>query len=211
MGARLARPASKGAFDYDLEAIRQSGHARATTSASDNAQLDVSAYFLHAEVGRSFGGTWSPRLALQYDRASGDGSNSETYTRFDTLFGARRGEYGPTSLYGAVQRSNLSSPGVRLDVVPDKRWDGFIAYRALWLEDASDSFAATGVRDRTGLSGKFAGHQIEARARYWLVPKVARIDTGAAFLIKGRFLRDAPNAPDTGDTTYGYFDLTFTF
>jgi hypothetical protein len=96
-------------------------------------------------------------------------------------------------------------------VTPDKRWDGFIAYRALWLENATDSFAATNVRDQTGRSGTFAGHQVEARARYWLIPKVARLDGGIAYLIKGSFLKNAPNAPKDGDTRYGYLDLTFTF
>ncbi len=209
-GVRFARGAKPGRFDYDFEGIYQTGHARATTAASDVTNLHVSAYFVHAEIGRTFSGGWSPRVALQYDRASGDGP-SNSYNHFDTLFGARRGEYGPTSLYGAVQRANLSSPGVRFEVTPNKRWDAFVGYRALWLENATDSFANTGVRDKTGGSGTFAGHQIEARARYWVVPKVARLDTGFAFLIKRRFLQDAPNAPADGDTRYGYIDLTFSF
>ncbi len=209
-GIRFARKPKPGKFDYDFEGIYQFGHARATTAATDLTDLDVSAYFIHAEIGRSFGGTWSPRVALQYDRASGDGSSS-SYGRFDTLFGARRGEYGPTSLYGAVQRANLSSPGIRFEVMPSKRWDGFVAYRALWLDDATDSFASTSVRDRTGASGKFAGHQVEARVRYWVAPKIARLDGGVAYLFKGGFLKNAPNAPDVGDTRYGYLDLTFSF
>lgn len=209
-GLRLARGAKPGKFDYDFEAIYQTGHERATTGATDLTNLDVSAYFVHAEVGRSFTGPWSPRVALQYDRASGDGP-SNAYNRFDTLFGARRGEYGPTSLYGAVQRANLSSPGIRLEVTPDKRWDGFIACRSLWLENATDSFAATGVHDKTGRSGTFAGDQVEARVRFWAIPKVARIDGGVAYLFKSGFLRNAPNAPPDGDTRYGYLDLTFSF
>ena len=209
-GVRFARAAKPGRFDYDMEGIYQTGHARATASAADLTDLDVSAYFVHAEVGRSFATPWSPRVAVQYDRAQGDGPGG-SYNRFDTLFGARRGEYGPTSLYGAVQRANLSSPGVRLEVTPDKRWDGFVAYRALWLDNAADSFAATGIRDATSRSGTFAGHQVEARARYWLVPRIARLDGGAAYLLKGSFLKDAPNAPADGDTRYGYIDLTFAF
>jgi hypothetical protein len=209
-GIRLARRPKPGTFDYEFEGIYQTGHERATTAVTDRTPLDVSAYFVHAEVGHTFTGAWSPRVALQYDRASGDGPGG-TYTRFDTLFGARRGEYGPTSLYGAVQRANLSSPGVRLEVTPSKRLDAFVAYRALWLLDATDSFASTSVRDKTGQSGKFAGHQLEARVRYWLVPKVARLEAGAAYLFKGSFLKDAPNAPDDGDTRYGYVDLTFAF
>src|SRR3546814_4408696 len=67
-------------------------------------------------------------------------------------------------------------------------------YRANWLDSETDSFANTGVRDPGGASGRFGGHQIEGRVRYWIVPKLLRLDTGAAVLINGRFLNDAPNA-----------------
>src|SRR3546814_17226900 len=93
----------------------------------------------------------------------------------------------------------------------DKRWDGFLAYRAAWLDSGTDSFASTQVRDPDGLWGKFAGHQIEARARYWLLPKLLRLDVGGAMLINGRFLHDAYNADGYGDVKYGSADITATF
>jgi hypothetical protein len=34
---------------------------------------------------------------------------------------------------------------------------------------------------------------------------------GAAALIQGEFLRDAPNSTSEGDTLYGYADITWTF
>jgi hypothetical protein len=210
-GIRLARAPKAGMLDWDFEGIYQFGKVRATTSPTDLRDLDVSAYFVHAELGKTFKLPWKPRIAVQYDRASGDSRNPNTYTRFDTLFGARRGEYGPTSLYGALQRANISAPGVRFEVTPDKRWDAFVAYRPMWLLTTADSFSTTGIKDASGHSGKFAGNQIEARVRYWVVPKIVRLDTGVAYLFKGRFLKDAPNAPDDGDTRYGYMDLTFTF
>jgi hypothetical protein len=75
----------------------------------------------HAWAGYTFNTAWLPRVSFQYDQASGDSANPATFTRFDTLFGARRWEFGPTSLYGAVQRSNLISPGVRLHVALTRR------------------------------------------------------------------------------------------
>lgn len=210
-GIRLARAPKAGLTDWDFEAIYQTGHERGTTAPTDLKKLDVSAYFLHAEVGHTFAAAWSPRVAIQYDLASGDGSNPDTYHRFDTLFGARRGEYGPTSLWGAVSRANLSSPALRLEAAPDKRLDGFVAWRPLWLANRTDSFSGTGVRDKTGASGSFAGNQVEGRVRYWVIPKIVRAEAGAAWLFKGHFLQDAPNAPDDGDARYGYADLTFSF
>lgn len=210
LGGRLLRAPRRGAFDAEIEGAWQGGTARATTAATDLTDLPVSAYFLHARIGRTLATAWSPRLSVAYDLASGDG-RSRTYSRFDTLFGARAFEFGPSSFYGPVGRANLSSPEVRLEATPDKRWDGYVAVRPLWLASATDSFSNTGVRDATGRSGRYAGTQIEARARYWLVPKTLRLSAGAALLAKGRFLDDAPNAPSTGDTHYGYMEATFSF
>ena len=210
-GMRLARQPQVGAFDYDFEAIYQTGLARETAAATDLRDLTVSAYFVHAEVGYTFAHEWKPRLSLHYDHASGDRNNDGKFSRFDTLFGARRFEYGPTGLYGPVQRANLISPSIRAEITPSKVWDAFIAYRPLWLESATDTFAATLIRDRTGRSGTFAGHQIEGRLRYWIIPNEMILDTGLAYLAKGDFLRNAPNAPDTGNTFYGYLNTTLFF
>lgn len=210
-GIRLARVPKPGQLDYDVEAIYQTGLSRETTAPTDTRDLQVSAYFLHAEAGYTFNAAWLPRVVLQYDHASGNSTNPSTFTRFDTLFGARRWEYGPTGLYGVPQRSNMISPSLRLEITPSPIWDAFIAYRPLFLESPTDAFAATQIRDRSGQSGRFAGQQIETRLRTWIIPDAMLIDTGVAYLIKGRFLRDAPNAPDTADTFYGYFSTTFFF
>jgi hypothetical protein len=52
---------------------------------------------------------------------------------------------------------------------------------------------------------------MEARARYWLVPRLLRAEAGGALLLRGRFFKDAPNATRNGDTAYFYTDLTATF
>jgi hypothetical protein len=67
------------------------------------------------------------------------------------------------------------------------------------------------VRDRSGRSGNFAGQQIETRLRYWIIPDAMLLDTGITYLIKGRFLQDAPNAPPTADTFYGYLQTSVFF
>ena len=93
---------------------------------------------------------------------------------------------------------------------PDKRTDAILGLRPLFLASATDSFATTSVVDVAGTAGHHAGTQIEARVRRFLVPDKLRLSVGAAYLAKGRFLRDAANAPDTGDTTYGFVELTAT-
>lgn len=208
-GTRLYRAPARGRNDFELEGAWQTGTTRATTRADDRTDLPVSAWFVHAHAGHSFKLPWAPRLAAQFDAASGDGT-SRRFTRFDPLFGARAFEFGPTSLYGAVGRANLVSGEARLEVTPDKRWDGYLAVRPLWLTSATDSFSFTGVRDASGRSGHYAGTQIDARARYWLLPKKLRGAIGYTDLVKGGFLDRAPGAPQTGDTHYGYAELTLT-
>jgi len=203
------RPAA-GKWDHDLEAAYQFGKARRTSAASDLADLDVSAWFVHGEAGYSLAGGWKPRVSISFDGASGDGGKRGTYGRFDTLFGARRFDFGPTALYGPFGRANIVSPGARLELVPGKHTDAMIGYRAVWAQNGRDALSSTGVRDASSRSGTFGGHQIEARLRHWLVPELLQAETGSAVLIKRGLLRDAPNAPATGNTLYGYFDLTLT-
>ncbi|MEW9857087.1 alginate export family protein [Novosphingobium sp. M1R2S20] len=209
-GIRLLKTPKVDAVDFEVEAIWQEGKARASTAAADRTDLNVTAYFVHASVGRTFAMPWSPRLVLSYDHASGDGRGNG-YGRFDTLFGARVFEYGPSSLYGPIGRANLISPEARVEVKPSKRWDGYLAVRPLWLENATDSFASTGLRDASGATGRYAGTQFDFRVRHWLKPDRVRVAAGAAVLAKGNFLSNAPRAPDNGDTHYGFMEITYGF
>lgn len=209
-GARISRATAVDTVDFDLEYARQSGDIRASSKVSDTTDLDVEAYFLHAEAGRRFRGDWKPRASFHFDVASGDGSGSE-FGRFDPLFGIRRAELGPTSLFGPIKRSNVISGGIQFEAKPSERFRFSTMYRALWLEEPGDSFGATGVRDPLGASGSWAGNQIELRLRYWLIPGRVELEGGGAYLDKGRFLREAPNAPATGDTRYAFLSLLTEF
>lgn len=211
-GLRVFRKPGKGAFDFDLEAARQTGTIRASAAASDLDPLALRAAFAHAEIGRKLSGGWSPRLSAMIDYATGDDAGTAgRYERFDPLFGARRADLGYTGLYGLLSWANLASAGARVEARPNADLDAFIAYRANWLDAATDSFAATGVRDRSGRSGRFAGHQVETRARRQLVKDRLRLELGGIWFAKAHFLRAAPNAPATGDTLYGYAALYASF
>lgn len=208
-GFRFFRDPRAGAWDFEIEAALQFGRISEST-VRGAARQDVRAGTVHAEVGHQFAGPWQPRLSLEYDYASGDDVGGG-FGRFDPLYGPRRPDWGPTGIYGPFGRANISSPGLRVEVKPDARWDGFLSYRAIWLDSASDSLANTGVRDPAGRSGRFAGHQIEGRTRYWLIRDSIRLEIGGAVLFPGRFLESAPNASGHGTTLYGYGDITFTF
>lgn len=211
IGARLRRAPAKAVIDYEVEAAVQRGLVRATASAGDLHDLKVRAGFVHAEAGWTFPGKWTPRVSALFDYASGETSNPNSYTRFDTLYGARRADFGPLSLYGPLGRANIVSPGLRLEGKPSKRLDLMASVRGVWLASRTDSLASTGVVDKAGRSGSFGGGQLELRARRWLLPQKLRLELGAAWLAKGPFLRHAPNAPRTGDTRFVHGDLSFTF
>lgn len=208
-GGRLLRDPAPGRADIEIEAFRQTG-AVSESLAPTAPRLPVSAWFAHIDAGYSFRGRWKPRLSVEYDRASGDGPGGH-YGRFDTLFGQRRGDFAPAGLYNAIARTNVETPGVRLEVVPSKRLDAFATYHALYLAERTDAFSASGVRDASGRSGRFAGHQWDGRIRYWLRPQALQLEADATLLTKGHFLRTAPNAPVGGTTLYGSLNLTANF
>lgn len=205
LGLRLLSDPRVGHVDAGVEGIYQWGSTSASTAAGA-AHMVVSASFLRAHAGYSFAGKAKPRLLAEFDRASGDapgGSNG----RFDTLFGMRRGDLAPSGLYNAVGRTNILSAGLRLEVTPSRRTDAFIGWRGLWLAERRDSFSSTGVKDATGASGDFAGHQVDARLRHWLMPKHLRLELDGVWLARGRFLESAPNGR-LGNTRYVSVSLT---
>lgn len=208
-GGRLLREPKAGKPDVEVEAFYQSGHISASV-APGAAQLPVSAWFVHADAGYSLPGAWHARASIEYDRASGDAPGGH-YGRFDTLFGQRRADFAPAGLYNAITRANISTPGARLEIAPSKRWEAFATYHALWLVERADAFATSGVRDPSGRSGRFAGHQLDGRVRVWLRQDRLRFEADGVLLTKGRFLEQAPNAPVGGTTLYGSLNLTANF
>lgn len=200
VNARLLAAPAAGRFDYEVEGIYQFGRTR-TGLAAAAPQADVSAWFAHVDVGYLFPGPARARLSVEYDHASGDRRGGD-FGRFDTLFGMRRPDFGPGALYAQVGRGNIMTPGLRLEVAPSARVDAFAGYRAMWLASRTDAFSTLGVRDAGGRSGRFAGHQVEARLRWWAVPEQVRMEVNGAVLVKGRFLEAAPNAVASGDGRY---------
>ena len=205
-GIRLFREPAKNQFNYQIESIFQFGESRSSTTSTTD--LDHFAYFHHVEVGYSFDAAWSPQLVLQYDYASGDDDpNDGENNRFDTLYRARRFDFGPTGIYGPFARSNLSTPGIRLKLKPTSNITGFLALRSYWLASDNDSWTTAGIANATGQSDNYIGTQIEARARWEVVPKNIRIEAGAAHLFAG----DLMDSAGKSDATYLYSQVVFSF
>lgn len=193
---RLLRPPRRGSIDFDVEGALQRGSAVLA-----GARVPVRAGFLHAEAGYTLDQAARLRIMVGYDFASGDGPGAAD-TRFDTLYGSRRSEFAPTGIFTVIGRANISAPQVRLEASPAKRLEMFADLRSLWLASATDAFSYSGVRDPSGKSGRHAGTLVEGKLRYWLVPERLAGNFDFAVIRKGRFLREAPGAPQTGDTRY---------
>jgi hypothetical protein len=209
-GVRVLRAPADGSVDFQLEGILQVGTSRATSAPTDTTDLRHRAGLLSATLGYRFAAPWTPRLAAHYDYASGDADSGDGRNgRFDPLFSARRFDFGPTGLYGALARSNLSSPGALVEVAPHADVDAFVAYRAAWLASKRDAWTTADLRDPSGASGSFIGHQVETRVRWHVMPRNLTLELGGARLVRGGFARSAPNARGAG-STYLYSSLTGT-
>lgn len=207
-GLRVMRAPATGQLDFQLEVMVQVGTSRRGASAGDVTDLAHRASAAHLTAGHRFGLPGSPRLAVQYDYASGDADPADGVNgRFDPLFGARRFDFGPTSLFGALARSNLHSPGLRLEVSPHRTLDAMISYRASWLASARDAWTTAPLVDPSGASGAFIGHLVEGRVRFSPFPRNVALELGAAYLARGRFVTASPGARPS-DPIYVYAQLT---
>lgn len=212
LGGRLLLAPSLGAPDFDLEGAWRTGQARDSADSLDTTDLNVSAVMAHVSLGYTFDRAWAPRAAFDADYASGDGDPDDgEFTRYEGLYGSRRGDFGATSIMGPLSRTNLIAAGGRLQIAPSSRWDARAIWKAAFLADERDIWEEGETVDPTGASGRFLGHVLDARARVWLVPERIQAEFGATAFLRGRFAETAPGTPQEGDAYYGFFQTTAFF
>jgi hypothetical protein len=212
IGFRFGVEPVGGRFDFELESAAQFGTSRQTSSSTDTTDLDHAAFFQHAELGYTWDVASEFRAALQFDYASGDADPFDNQNnRFDTLFGARRFEFGPTGIYGPFARSNVVTPGYRITCTPTSGWDVMFAHRLYWLASSTDAWTTARLQDVTGASGRYLGHQPEIRIRWAAVPDTITVDAGTAYHFKGRFVNQAPGSTGQGNASYVYVQSTISF
>ncbi|WP_300556258.1 alginate export family protein [Maricaulis sp.] len=211
-GFRLYRRPQTGQWDMDIEGVWRFGSRRATSSASDTDDLDVSATMLFAAAGYTFDAPWKPRLALEYYWASGDDDpNDENFDQYERLFGSRRTDLNNTSLHGPLTPANLSAPGVRLELDPGPRWSARVHYSHASLASETDSWVIAKLRDPSGQSGNVIGQTIDSRVVYDLVPERLELELGASVFLPGAFADNAPASPAPDETLFGYAQVAWRF
>jgi hypothetical protein len=202
---RFVRDPAPGVIDHDVEAAWQWGEQRAGVIATTPMQ-QVAAGFVHATLGYTWSGGIRPRLSAEFDYVSGDRPGGR-YTRFDTLFGMRRADFSPGSIFSVIGRANMIAPSLRFSAQPGEATDGHLQFRGLWAASKFDSFSTSGVRDITGASGSFAGYEVDSRVRHWLKKDILRAEWNGTLLLRHGLLRDAPNAPPGPTSFYTSFAL----
>ena len=155
----------------NIEVVGQTGTSYQTASANDTVEKDVRAYMLFGYVGKQV--TDNTFLRAEVDYISGDNDTSDdTISDFDTLYGVRRFDFGPTDVYQAMPRRNLKAVGLRSVSKPAKAHNIMLGYKAMWYQKAPQDVDS------------FIGHQVEARWRYQVRPEL-RLVLGGAYLKKG--------------------------
>lgn len=204
-GLRLYQPSRTGYYDYDGESVWQVGTLE---------NKDLFANFQHLSVGYTFRLPWTPRLMVMYDYASGtDNPNGKNNHTFDNLFGARRGELTPTSLFGPFYRSNISSPGIRLILKPIPAVQLNVKFRAWYLAQSRDAWINSGMQDPTGAAGSELGQDVEVRVQWDLSPNFS-VDIGYDHFFKGSFIKkqvNVPGNPPGRGTNYFYVQTEVKF
>lgn len=182
-------------FDYDFNLVVQTGK---------DANRDHKALGAVAEIGYSFQQSWKPRVSINYGYGSGDSSSSDLNNeRFERLYGFAR----PWSNNDYFQWENISAPKLRVELTPDEKNRIDFGYNGYWLADDNDRWSAANIRDTSGSSGSFIGHEFDIRHRY----KVnSRVDTniGYSYFTPGEFTR---NLKSKDTSNFFYIELSINF
>lgn len=180
-------------FDYDTSLVYQFGRHGAQHHRAAGAV---------AEIGYRFDHAWKPRLSLNYgygsgDRNPADGSNG----RFERFYGFAR----PWSNNDYFQWENLHAPKCRVEFQPVKPLRIDAGYNGYWLASDTDRWNNANLRDTTGSSGDFIGHEFDIRTRYRIAPQLDA-NLGYAHFEPGSFVRSRARA-DASE--FFYLELTF--
>jgi len=211
-GVLFKTPPKTNALDIEIDVALQFGEARRTADPSDTDNLDVYAQFARIEVGFTYDARFSPRVSVGTDFASGDENPTDgNLTRFDSLFGPVRAEFGPTDIFTPFGRENISGPFAKIAGKTGSGGDAFVRYRGVFLDAPSDAWVRAGVQDPAGASGDFVGHYVDARARQRFFEGRVMLEAGGAALVKGPYALDAPGGGGAPVVWYGYTDLVLNF
>ncbi len=227
-GFRLkSLPGKLSGFDYGIEADYQFGRYVSATGTAPTAVLGKSlkqdAYLLHLEGGYTLAQTYSPRVGLEFNYASGDkNSTDNTHGTFDTLFPTTHAVVGIMDLYSL---QNIEDLRINFSVKPTKKFTIFSSFRGVWLATPADAFYLANQAPRTGGTvgghngyalnpsyNRFVGTEADLVLTYNFT-SYAQVQTGYGHFFVGNYVKESLSAPGFGavDANYVYLQSTFKF
>lgn len=203
----------KSGFDFDADINKQfgrSGSLKGTanipaTYSQTLLQHNALAYSL--ELGYTFEHDWKPRVSAYYGYGTGDKNSGDNLNqRFDAFYGFNQ----PWSRNDYFSWDNVHAPKVRLEFTPYKDVRVDTGYNAYWQENETAGWNRAGLRDNTGQSGSFLGHEFDIRMRHKLNPYVDWSLSYARFN-PGDFTENVSartlNAQGTEGSNFFYFEI----
>jgi hypothetical protein len=189
-------------FEYNTSLVFEHGHL-----VTDH----VDAWGGSWLMGYTFAGVpGTPRLAVEYNYATGDGNPRDgSRNTFELLYPTR---HDLISLSDQVGWKNIEQTRGRVDWKPGPNWMVTPSYSAMWLADAHDALynpSGTVVVPRisNGSAGRWVGQEVDLSAQY-SITRAMQIGTGVAHIFPGTFLRRA--TPGRG-YTYPFLQISTKF
>lgn len=189
LGFRAYGATGPTGWDWDVSIAQQFGEDGPRTHRAQAVILDSGYTAEHA---------WKPRFSASVLYASGDRDpNDHLNQRFERLFGFAR----PLSSSDYIQWENLRSPKVRVEFAPAPSVRIDAGLSAYWLESATDRWNVARLRDPSGESGTFLGHEFDLRVRFPLGSHVG-MNLGYARFEPGAFTRATSGRTDVSEFVY---------
>jgi hypothetical protein len=205
-GVRVYGFLNKRHINYDITYTHQFGQ--------DNG-LKHDAYAFTSEVGYTISHSWKPRISLFYGYVSGDKNSTDNVNnRFERFFGFAR----PWSSDDYVIPENIVTPKLKVELEPVKGVKIDAGYSYFWLASSTDRFnnllAGKNNRDTEGKSGRFVGHGLDSRIRFFPV-KFIEANLGYTHFTSGEFVINrqeaalGDKASGIGSSDFFYIELNF--
>lgn len=203
VGGRVAD--QKGLVNWEVEAARQTGN---------NEDGDISAWMLTISAGLDFSQSlpFSPQVSVAYDRASGDGDDTDGKAQtFNQLFPLGHAYLGSMDLIG---RQNIEAFSAKLSAKPHKRITTALTFHDFNLSKATDALYNAGGaairRDATGAAGTNVGQELDATITY-TPSRWYNLQLGYGRFWAGRFVKETNGTGVSGNADFFYLQSTIRF
>ncbi len=187
IGGRIKGIIPDTAFDFEIEAAKQFGNSGA---------LDVDAQMAVFILGYTFDIPWKPRIAFEFDYASGDGnaSDSERET-FQNLYPTNHLFYGYMD-FASLQ--NINNYRFQITAKPCPKLKLQADYHLIYLDTPDDNLYSAGraiKRATAAGASSSVGQEIDLLVKY-KVCDYANLMVGYSHFFAGDYLEDTGTAED---------------